>query len=214
MGNILKKITHTLTLTRRIQLAAAVGVWAGIVIFWPYIGETPAKLDDIPNTMTEIVGAVLPESAPVRISISAINVEAEFESPLGLKSNGEIEVPETYDKVAYYGYGPTPGELGPAVILGHVDSYEGPAVFFSLGQLKEGDEIKVEREDGTTAVFAVTKLERHLQSGFPTREVYQDIDHAGLRLITCTGVYDHGSLRYSHNLIVFAKLARTEGGTQ
>jgi sortase (surface protein transpeptidase) len=85
-------------------------------------------------------------------------------------------------------------------------------VFFSLGQLKEGDEIEIQRVDGSIAVFAVTKLERPEQSSFPTREVYGDINHAGLRLITCTGVYDRDVLRYSHNLIVYAKLVATRAG--
>ena len=94
------------------------------------------------------------------------------------------------------------------MILGHVDSYEGPAVLFSLGQLKVGDEIYIDREDGTTVTFRVTDLERHLQSGFPTAQVYGDIDHSGLRIITCSGIYDRGSLRYSHNLIVFAEMVQ------
>jgi LPXTG-site transpeptidase (sortase) family protein len=162
------------------------------------------------ESITEVKGEVMNESQPTRLIIPSINVDTSFETPLGLKENREIEVPESYIDVAYYKNGPTPGELGPSVILGHVDSVDGPAVFFSLGQLKEGDEIKVEREDGTTAVFGVTSLERHSQSDFPTREVYSDIDHAGLRLITCTGLYEKDVLRYTHNLIVFAKLVRVE----
>jgi sortase (surface protein transpeptidase) len=146
------------------------------------------------------------ESEPVKLTIPKIGVEANFESPLGLSPNSEIQVPVGYDTVGYYQFGPTPGELGPAVVLGHVDSLEGPAVFFSLGQLKVGDEIEIEREDGTVAVFTVTNLERHTQAGFPTEKVYSDINHAGLRLITCTGVYDRSNLRYTHNLIVFAEL--------
>lgn len=212
MANWVLTLKNMITSNRRIQLAATVGVCVGLLMFWPYVGETPRKtIESAP--ITEVVGEVMSESAPMHISIPSVSIEADFEAPLSLKQNGEIEVPETYDKVAYYSYGPTPGELGPSVILGHVDSFEGPAVFFSLGQLKEGDEIKVEREDGTIAVFAVTTLERHLQSGFPTREVYQDIDHAGLRLITCTGTYNHDILRYTHNLIVFADLVRIEGKT-
>jgi sortase (surface protein transpeptidase) len=207
----IRNIFSNLTTNRRSTIAAAVVVSVLVLAFlgWKQSVMAPSYVENISTTTAAkltVMGETLPESAPVHISIPAASIEADFEVPLGLQQNGEIEVPETYDKVAYYGYGPTPGELGPAVILGHVDSLDGPAVFFSLGQLKEGDGIEVKREDGKTAVFSVTNVERHPQSGFPTREVYQDIDHAGLRLITCTGVYDHGTLRYSHNLIVFAKL--------
>ena len=98
------------------------------------------------------------------------------------------------------------GELGPAVVLGHVDSKEGPEVFYYLRELEVGDLIFIDREDGTTATFAVSRLEQHPQNGFPTEEVYGNIDHAGLRLITCSGVYNRGAARYTHNPIVFAEL--------
>ncbi len=191
--------------------AFAVGGVVLLLSLYLLLRPTPAvaPLPDTATTTASTTALVLPEAQPVTLRIPAIEVNASFEAPLRRQENGEIEVPEAYDTVAYYEYGPTPGELGPAVVLGHVDSYEGPAVLFRLGQLEPGDEILIEREDGTVATFAVTKLERHDQAEFPTREVYGDIDHAGLRLITCTGVYDHGSLRYSHNLIVFAELMAT-----
>lgn len=156
--------------------------------------------------VAELSGEIMQESAPIRLVIPSADIDTSFEGPLGLAQNGEVEVPESYTEVGWYQYGPTPGELGPAVILGHVDSISGPAVFFRLGQVKIGDEIRVEREDGTTAVFEVTHLERPAQAEFPTQEVYGDINHAGLRLITCTGTYNRGILRYSHNLIVYARL--------
>jgi len=151
---------------------------------------------------------ILSESLPIKLRIPTLEIEASFEEPLGLLSNGEIEVPKSYTEVGWYKFGPTPGALGPAVILGHVDSYTGPAVFFYLGQLKPGDFIYVDREDGTTAQFEVTELERPRQSAFPTARVYGDIDHAGLRLITCSGTYVRGNQRYTHNLIVYAKLVQ------
>lgn len=143
---------------------------------------------------------------PTQIRIPKIGVDAPFTEPLGVTSSYEIQVPRGYEEVGYYKYGPAPGAMGPAVVLGHVDSFAGPAVFYSLGQLEVGDTIEIDREDGTTAVFAVDRLEHHTQAGFPTEKVYSDIDHAGLRLITCSGTYDRGEERYSHNLIVFATL--------
>lgn len=147
---------------------------------------------------------------PLRLSIPKLDIDAPFEEPLGITESGEVAVPEEYETVGWYQYGPPPGEFGPSVVLGHVDSHTGPAVFYSLGQLAKGDEIFIERDDGSVAVFSVTALERPSQDEFPTERVYGNIDHAGLRLITCTGTYDQSEERYSHNLIVFAKLTRTE----
>jgi sortase (surface protein transpeptidase) len=208
--------TETTSTPRRHRPVATVVVLVltllvGFVLLYNPFATFEAFAPEVTDAPSEIQGEVLPESLPVRLMIPSLDIDTGFETPLGLKSNGEIEVPTGYTDVAYYKYGPTPGELGPAVILGHVDSVAGPAVFFSLGQLKPNDEIKIEREDGTVAVFAVTDLQRHPQSGFPTTRVYSDIDHVGLRLITCTGLYEKDILRYTHNLIVFAKLVRVEG---
>ena len=182
-------------------------VWRFMVVVDMY-KEPVASVEDTAGSeiATSAEQYELAASDPKRIRIPSINVDAAFEEPLGLDVDQAIEVPDAYETVGWYKYGPTPGEMGPSVVLGHVDSYQGPAVFYRLGQLKEGDEILIDRTDGTTATFEVERLSRHEQSDFPTREVYGDIDHAGLRLITCTGTYDHGSLRYSHNLIVFARL--------
>lgn len=152
----------------------------------------------------------LSPSSPVSLLIPAINLEVDFETPLGLNEDRTIEVPDSYEQVAWYKHSPTPGELGPSVVLGHVDSYKGPAVFFSLGKLTEGDEVFIKREDGTTATFTVRALERYAQDEFPREKVYGDIPYAGLRLVTCTGYYDHGSQRYSHNLVVYAELKDPE----
>ncbi|MEM9336484.1 MAG: class F sortase [Patescibacteria group bacterium] len=153
-----------------------------------------------------IQGELLPESAPVILSIPKLNLEAPFTAPLGLETNGEVEVPDGYEEVGWYQYSPTPGELGPSIILGHVDSVDGPAIFWSLGELEPGDTVDIEREDGSVATFEITELARYEQAGFPTQLVYGDIDHAGLRLITCSGTFDKGEQRYSHNLVVYGRL--------
>lgn len=167
-------------------------------------------------TSSDPTAEVLGSSEPVTLHIPKLALDIPFEPPLGLKQNGEIEVPRAFDTVGWYKYGVTPGERGPAVVLGHVDSYKGPAVFYSLGQLEVGDEVAIDREDGTTAVFRVTGYERVSQSEFPTERVYGAIDHAGLRLITCTGTYSRTQDRYSHNLIVYADLVTEDekGNTQ
>lgn len=159
-----------------------------------------------PEIKVETLESLFARSAPTVLSIPKINLQAEFVAPLDLNDDGTVSVPDDYSRVGWYKYGATPGEVGPTVILGHVDSKEGPAVFYSLGQLKEGDEVSVTREDGTIATFAVDELRRYNQDNFPTEKVYGQIDYAGLRLVTCTGLYDRKSQRYSHNLVVYATL--------
>lgn len=162
-----------------------------------------------PTADTEVVvqnESKFERSAPVRLHIPKINLDTTFVPPLGLEADGTVSVPDSYEEVGWYKNGATPGEIGPAVILGHVDSYEGAAVFYLLGQLENGDEIEVTRADGTTATFVVTDKERLPQENFPTEKVYGPIDFAGLRLVTCTGIYSKGEARYSHNLIVYATL--------
>lgn len=158
------------------------------------------------NYPLTISGPVLASSTPTLLRIPKLNIESKFVEPLGLDSVGAVGVPDSYEEVGWYKYSPTPGALGPAVILGHVDSSTGPAVFFYLGQLEPGDDIFVDREDGTTAHFKVESLERPRQAEFPTARVYGNIDHAGLRLITCSGLYVKGKQRYTHNLVVYARL--------
>lgn len=145
-------------------------------------------------------------SAPTHLNIPAVGIQADFEEPLGLNEDQTIEVPDTYTEVGWYKHGPTPGEQGPAVVLGHVDSFEGPAVFWPLKELEEGDEVHIEREDGTIATFIVTSKATYDQNEFPTEEVYGPTEFPELRLVTCSGTYDKGIQRYSHNLVVYAIL--------
>ncbi len=180
-------------------------VYATIVYVQPFKGG-----DEVPTTIETTNGiekqSLFARSAPTRLVIPAINLDTTFVPPLGLLPDQTIAVPDSYTQVGWYSGGATPGEIGPAVILGHVDTKEGPAVFYSLGQLTEGDEIQVTREDGTTAIFEVTKLQRYPQNNFPTLAVYGPTDDATLRLVTCTGTFDKGEQTYSHNLVVFATL--------
>lgn len=187
-------------------MAFAVGVLVAVLCGFGYLAAS--KPDTVLPTVQEEATTTVQfaRSAPVELRIPKIGLEAEFEAPLGLNGDKTIQVPETYTKVGWYKHGATPGEVGTATILGHVDSYEGPAVFWPLGKLKEGDEIEVEREDGTTAVFVVEKSEQYSQNNFPTEKVYGMTDYPSLRIITCTGTYSHGTERYSHNLVVYAIL--------
>ncbi|MCC2315309.1 class F sortase [Cellulomonas xiejunii] len=150
---------------------------------------------------------VMAASAPVRVEIPAIGVDSEL-MRLGLQDDGTMEVPPAGFPAGWYDGAPTPGELGPAVIAGHVDWTTGPGVFYDLAQVSVGDEVRVSRADGTTPVFAVTAVEEHPKDEFPTAAVYGDLDHAGLRLITCGGDWDGSVRHYTANVVVFAELVR------
>ena len=150
-------------------------------------------------------------AAPVSMAIPAIDVRTDL-LRLGVNGDGTVQVPPLApdDQAGWYQHGPAPGAVGPAVVLGHVDSAEwGPGVFFDLGALRPGDEVTVTREDGSVAVFAVDRVERHRKDDFPTIEVYGNTDDAQLRLITCGGAFDPEARSYEDNVVAFASLVGT-----
>jgi sortase (surface protein transpeptidase) len=113
----------------------------------------------------------------------------------------------------WYRYLPTPGETGPAVILGHVDTaQEGPAVFYRLRDVNPGDTVTVRRLDGSTAVFTVSQVAEYPKSTFPTEAVYGPLDHPGLRLTTCGGSFDPIRREYRGNVVAYATLTATTPG--
>ncbi len=144
---------------------------------------------------------------PAVIRIPRLGVEAPV-VPLGLNDDGSMEVPEDPDQTGWWLGGPEPGEPGPAVIVGHVDSRkEGPGVFFRLRYMDPGDEIHIERVDGSTLTYVVEATERHNKEEFPTEAVYGPTEASTLRVITCGGDFDYGARSYQDNVIVFASLA-------
>ena len=163
----------------------------------------------------EVTGPVLPSSKPVSVEIPAIEVRSPLQY-LGLTDEHTLEVPAPgpmYNIAAWYKYSSTPGELGPAVIYGHVDSAaQGPSVFFHLGEMEPGDKVLVERKDGVVAVFRVDGVRSYPKERFPTRQVYGKTDHAALRLITCGGPFDEGTGHYLENIVVFASLVGSRSG--
>jgi len=151
---------------------------------------------------------VMAASAPVRVQIPSIGVDSDL-MDLGLQADGTLQVPATGFPAGWFTEGPTPGERGPAVIAGHVDWGGSPGVFWSLRDVVAGDEISVVREDGSTAVFRVSQVGQYSKEAFPTAAVYGDLDHAGLRVITCGGDFDHAAHSYEDNTVVFADLVAT-----
>jgi hypothetical protein len=150
------------------------------------------------------VTIALARSAPVRLQISAIGVDSTL-MPLGLRADGSMEVPAGGFPAGWYTGAPTPGELGPAIIAGHVDM-RGPGVFFALHNLKPGDLVTITRADGTRPAFRITRVEAFPKDTFPTKQVFGNINHAGLRLITCGGTFNSGSGHYEDNIVAFADL--------
>ena len=150
----------------------------------------------------------LPASPPVRIRIPAIRVDAPL-TGVGLAPDGWITPPpsEKTNLAGWYRGAPSPGESGTAVIVGHVDNTEGPAVFYPLGALRKGAAVEVVRGDGRTVVFTVYGNEVFSNDAFPSERVYGDTGHPELRLITCGGGYRRKT-GYQGNVVVFARLTQ------
>ncbi|MEU9180736.1 class F sortase [Streptomyces sp. NPDC048550] len=150
--------------------------------------------------------APLPASEPVRVRIPAAGVDAGPLLELGLAANGTVEVPSVADgnRIGWYTKAVTPGETGPAVLIGHFDTARGPAVLRNVSKIRTGDEITVSRADGTTAVFRVRELEQVDKKNFPTAKVYGNTARPELRVITCGGEITEG--HRPDNIIVYADL--------
>ncbi|MFE0646796.1 class F sortase [Streptomyces sp. NPDC058877] len=148
----------------------------------------------------------LPRSLPVRVQVPAAGVDARPILDLGLNADGTVEVPSVADadRIGWYEKGVTPGETGPAVLIGHFDTVRGPAVLKDVAKVRVGDEITVARADGKTAVFRVRELEQVDKGAFPTTKVYGNTTRPELRLITCGGELVDG--HRPDNIILYAEL--------
>lgn len=173
--------------------------------------ESPApQTDESPSAARDSgpgadAAEALPASRPERIEIPAIDVSSPLVT-LGLGPDGAMETPKDPEKAGWYEPGAEPGSDGPAVIAGHVTWNGAESVFFDLAKLKPGDKIDVTRKDGRTAVFTVNRVKEFQKDDFPTIEVYHNLDHPGLRLITCGGDYSSSKHYYDANTVVFAAM--------
>jgi len=147
-------------------------------------------------------------SVPVAISIPAIHLSVRL-SELGLNPNHTVQVPTNFLEPGWYEYGPSPGQLGSSVILGHVDSYLGPAVFFRLRALRPGDHVDVWLADGVVSHFLVRQVAMYPKTNFPTRQVYGSHGYSALQLVTCGGVFDTQTRSYLSNVVVYTSLVST-----
>lgn len=156
---------------------------------------------------------VLSSSRPTSLAIEKIDLRAPVHD-VGIAPDGTIAVPDATraQEAGWYDQGPTPGQYGPAVIVGHVDTTSGPAVFHQLRELRSGDQIEVTRTDQSVAVFEVDSVERFDKGRLPVDEVYGDFSRPSLRLITCGGQWVGGETGYSDNVVVFASLVKARHG--
>ncbi|MCU7728792.1 class F sortase [Actinoplanes sp. KI2] len=176
--------------------AAAVRPATAAAVAPPARGQAPAEVFKSARTYDEV-------AVPVRLRIPALGVDAKIEK-LGLQRDGTIAVPATTDIAGWYEYGPRPGQAGPAVLLGHVDSQAGPGIFIDLYRARPGTTVRVDRADGSSVTFRITKVTKVPKVQFPTDLVYAPTLDPTLRLVTCGGSFDRARGSYRDNVIAFA----------
>ena len=164
--------------------------------------STLLPLPEGPPAPTGAVGEVV---TPVSLHIPKIGVDTAV-GPLGLNPDQTVQVPTDFDQAGWFELGPAPGQLGSAVILGHVDSYVGPAVFYRLGDLRPGDQVEVALTNHTVAHFAVTTVTTFPKDQFPAQAVYTPHGGTNLNLITCGGQFDTHTRSYLANVVVTTTL--------
>jgi sortase (surface protein transpeptidase) len=167
--------------------------------------DRPAKGADAARGFRSVRG-YRATAVPVRVEIPRIGVASALDR-LGRAPDGTVQEPTRWEVAGWYAPGTRPGDPGSAVILGHVDSKRGPAVFFRLRQLRRGDMVTIGRADGSSVRFVVERIEQYPKDRFPTDAVYYPTLTPALRLVTCGGEFDATAGRYRSNVIVFATLA-------
>jgi hypothetical protein len=205
---------------RRLAFGAAclatlmVAGWGGWQVWWaeaapptpPTVPPSVIAGEPTPSVSPSDV-AGMDRSAPVEITIDSINVRAGVDQ-IGLAPDGTLEEQplSRASYAAWYRLGPAPGQVGPAVLTGHVDTKNSLGVFFYLSQLRPGDRVAITRADGRTASFSVDSVASYPKSDFPTQLVYGATAYPALRLVTCGGQFDRSAGSYRDNVVIFAHL--------
>lgn len=144
---------------------------------------------------------------PCRIVIQSIHVNAKV-IRLGLNADGTLEVPTDFSLTGWWAGGTQPGRVGPAVMVGHIDSTAGPAVFYRLRKLQPGAIVSIWRAGEPMVRYEVTSMTEVPKDQFPSERVYGSLSYPGLRLVTCGGTFDHATGHYVDNVIVFGRIVR------
>jgi sortase (surface protein transpeptidase) len=167
---------------------------------------TPRASSDSALQVPVAATAAAQVGAPLRVSVPRLKIDSALQS-LALQPDGTLASPSQWQIAGWYAAGPRPGQLGPAVIAGHVDSTAGPAVFYQLPRAQVGDDVVVTDNLGTARHFTVIEIDQYPKDKFPSQAVYGPAAVPTLRLITCYGVFDEASHSYRDNLVVTAVLA-------
>lgn len=197
--------------TRTLGIASLLAVTTALILSHESVQPAAALPAAPPPTAVPATAQTAPGAAraaagaPTRLRIPAITVDTPLD-PLGLDAAGALDTPADYAHAGWYSGGTSPGDVGPAVIAGHVDSIKGPAVFYRLYQLRPADLVEVER-DGGWVRFEVQTITRYAKDRFPTAQVYGPTPDPQLRLITCGGIFNRSQRSYVDNIVVSAVLA-------
>lgn len=185
---------------------AGVGLWAAHLHNSAALhasGAVTIAATDSASAAASPSAAVTAAERPVSVDIPAINVHTTLQQ-LGLDATGALEPPTNLTQAGWYTGSPVPGQNGPAIIAGHVDSFRGPAVFFDLKLLKTGDVVTVGLSSGEHVTFHVMLVKSYPKDAFPTADVYGARPDPELRLITCGGGFASG--HYLDNIVVYAAI--------
>ena len=188
-------------------VAASLGaVLTGAAVALSALPVSPVLVGRLPDLAARPASSVVDPTAPPprRLTVERIGVDIDL-IELGLERDGALQVPEDAAVPGWYRGSAAPGDGGPAVLVGHVDSYEGPGIFFRLRELVPGDRVTVTRVDGSVVTFEVYGAETVAKDAFPTDRVYGATDGAELRLLTCGGAFDREARSYTDNVVVYAR---------
>ncbi|MEU8541550.1 class F sortase [Streptomyces sp. NPDC048717] len=193
-----------------VAAGACLGLWMihhGSTVVTPPVPSAAQAFAAGPSVHTDAAADPLPPSDPVRLRIPEIDVDTPL-TGLGVGKDGSLDVPPATDRnlAGWYEDGTRPGAKGTAIVAGHVDNADGPAVFYALGALKKGHRIEVDRKDGRTAVFTIDAVEVYDNDVFPDAKVYGQVDRAEIRVITCGGGFSRKSGGYQGNVVAFGHL--------
>jgi hypothetical protein len=178
---------------------------------------TPTTTPSVTSTTHVVTTTALPRgldrSLPLHLLVPSLGISTSV-GELGLLANHQVQVPASVHTVGWFRLGPTPGQIGSSVILGHVDSYLGPGVFFNIKSLPVAALIEVRLSDGVTALFRVTSVVQYSKTNFPDALVYGRSGGRRLNLVTCGGTFDHQTGSYESNIVVYSRLVGTVSATR
>lgn len=194
---------------RRAGVGIAVSLGALLAASAVTLSTLPAVPSDLvgrrPSALAVSVASIEPTAPPPRrITVERLGIDHDLIG-LGLDRGGALQVPEDPSVPGWYRDGVPPGGTGPAVLVGHVDSFDGPGIFFRLREAVPGDRVTVTRIDRSVVTFEVYGVETVRKDGFPTEQVYGGTQGPELRLLTCGGPFDQQTRSYTENVVVYAR---------